>query len=262
MYQLATAPRGIGQVLDSVFRLTRLAFVRMLPFAVLAGILSAVPFVYFITTGALDNPAALATFQLSPGYWITTLLMIPLNFLVYGAGIFRMESIAQGGDIGVGESVRRTVPRVVAIVVAALCYALIVGAGLVLLVIPGLLFAVSLYMFLPAILLEGKGPVDSLRYSHKLVWGNWWRVATISTVAVIVMYVLFVIAGLLLGMFVGFSNPDLATMFLTQMGATMIASLLVIPYFMALYVEVFRELKMRKTGGDLAARIDSVGATR
>jgi hypothetical protein len=262
MYQLATAPRGIGQVLDSVFRLTRLAFTRMLPFAVLAGALSAIPFVYFITTGALDNPATLAGFEMSPAYWITSLLMIPLNFLVYGAGVTRMESIAQGADVGFGAAVSRTLPLIVPILIAAIGYVLVVAIGLVLLVVPGLIFAVSLYMFLPAILLDGKRPVESLGYSHKLVWGNWWRVATISTVALIIMYLLFVIAGMLLGLFLGFGGADLATMFLVQMGATMVASLLVLPYFMALYVEVYRELKMRKSGGDLAARIESVGAAR
>jgi hypothetical protein len=262
MYQLATAPRGIGQVLDSVFQLTRTTFTRMLPYAFLAGVLSAVPFVYIMTTGALDNPAALANFELSPAYWVTTLLMVPLNFLVYGAGILRVESIARGADIGFGDSVSRTLPRIVPIIVAAISYVLAVGVGLVLLVIPGLILAVSLYMFLPAILLEGKGPIESLGYSHKLVWGNWWRVATISTVALIIMYLLFVIAGMLLGLFLGFGGADLATMFLVQMGATMIASLVVLPYFMALYVEVFREVRMRKSGGDLAARIESVGAAR
>jgi hypothetical protein len=262
MYQLATAPRGIGQVLDAVFRLTRLAFTRMLPFAVLAGLLSAVPFVYFITSGALDNPATLAAFELSPAYWITTLLMVPLNFLVYGAGITRIESIAQGADVGFGAAVSRTLPRILPIVVASILYVLAVCVGLVLLLVPGLILAVSLYMFLPAILLDGKGPAESIGYSHKLVWGNWWRVATISTVALIIMYLLFLIAGLLLGVFAGFGNADLATMFLIQMGATVVASLLVMPYFMALYVEVFRELKMRKLGGDLAARIETVGAAR
>ena len=116
-------------------------------------------------------------------------------------------------------------------------------------------------MFLPAILLDGKGPVESLSYSHKLVWGNWWRVAAIVTVALIIMYLLFMIAGLVLGIFAGFGNADLATMFMVQMGATIIASLLVMPYFTALYVELYRELKMRKSGGDLAARIETVGAT-
>jgi hypothetical protein len=260
MFQLATAPRGIGQVLDAVFRLTRLAFTRMLPFAVVAGLLSAVPFVYFITSGALDNPATLATFQLSPAYWIATLFMFVVNFLVYGAGITRIESIAQGADVGLGAAVRLTLSRILPIILASILYTLAVCVGLVLLLVPGLIFAVSLYMFLPAILLDGKGPVESIGYSHKLVWGNWWRVATIVTIALIIMYLLFLIAGMILGIFAGFGNADLATVFLVQMGATIVASLLVMPYFMALYVEVFRELKMRKLGGDLAARIETVGA--
>jgi len=262
MYQLATAPRGIGQVLDSVFKLTRLAFSRVLPLAVLSGVASAVPFVYFMTTGALDNPAVLATLELSPAYWIATLGMIPVNFLIYGAALIRTESIAQGRDVGLGAAVREMIPRIVPVIVASICFMLVVGVGLVLLLIPGLIVMVSMYMFLPAILLDGKGPVESLSYSHRLVWGNWWRITAIVTVAIIIMYLIFVVAGLAIGVFVGLGNTDIATMFISQMIATVVASLLVFPYFLALYVETYREVKMRKSGGDLAARIESVGAAR
>lgn len=262
MYQLATAPRGIGQVLDSVFKLTRLAFSRVLPLAALSGLASAVPFVYFMTIGALDDPAVLATLEVSPAYWIATLVMIPVNFLIYGAALIRIESIAQGRDVGLGAAVREMAPRIVPVIVASICFMLVVALGLVLLVVPGLIVMVSMYMFLPAILLDGKGPVESLGYSHRLVWGNWWRITAIVTVAIIIMYLIFVVAGLAIGVFIGMGNTDVATMFISQMIATVVASLLVFPYFLALYVETYREVKMRKSGGDLAARIESVGAAR
>lgn len=263
MYQLATAPRGIGQVLDSVFKLTGTAWLRLLPYALLATVLSALPFLYLISTGVLDDPARLLTFAVSPGYWISVLVTVPIGACLSGASVARIESIARGADIGLGASFSAVLPKILTIIIAGICFMLVVGLGLVLLVVPGLLFLGSLFLFLPAIVLDGKGAVESLTYSHKLVWGNWWRVATIGAIALIIVYVVYVIVGLVLGLFVGFGEGgDPATLFILNMVGTMIGGLLVTAFFYALYVELYREVKMRKTGGDLAARIAAVESGR
>jgi len=263
MYQLATAPRGIGQVLDSVFKLTRAAWMRMLPYAVLGTILSAAPFVYMIATGIFNDPAQLAAVGFSAGYWIVVCAMLLVGMVLYGAGLARVESIAQGADIGLGQSFRVALPKAVSLVVGCICFLLAVGIGTVLLVIPGIILLGSLFLFVPAIVLDGKGPIESLNYSHKLVWGNWWRVATIGTIAIIIVYVLFMLAGILIGMFIGFGSlADPAFAYILNMIATLVGGLIVSAFFYALYAELYREVKMRKTGGDLATRIAAVGTAR
>jgi hypothetical protein len=263
MYQLATAPRGIGQVLDSIFKLTSTAWLRMFPYAVLSAVLSAVPFVYLISTGVLDDPEELAKVGLSPAYWILIAIIMPVSLCLYGAGVARIDSIARGADIGFGASLRAALPRLVAMIVASICFTLAVAIGLVLLVIPGIILIVSLFYYMPAIMLDGKGPVESLTFSHKLVWGNWWRVATIGTIAAIIVYVVYLLLGLAFGLFVGFGgSADPATLFIVNMVATLLGGLLITTFFFALYVELYREVKMRKTGGDLAARIAAAEAAR
>ena len=262
MYQLATSPRGIGQVLDSVFKLTRLSWVRLLPYAILGTILSAVPFVYLMSTGVLQDPAQFATIGISPTYWIIILVMAPIGALLYGAGIARIESIAQGADSGFGQSFRVAFPRLGSLLIASICFMLAVAIGLVLLVVPGIILLGSLFLFLPAIVLDGKGPIESLNFSHKLVWGNWWRVATTGTIALIIIYVIYLLAGILIGFFVGFGGADPAFAFILNMVSTLIGGLVLTAFFYALYVELYRDVKMRKTGGDLAARIATVGTAR
>lgn len=262
MYQLATAPRGIGQVLDSVFQLARTAFGRLLPFALISGVLGIVPFVYLFMSGAMTDQAALATLAFSPGYWLSVGGMAILMIVIYGAALVRGESIAQGEDVGLGASFGRAAPLFLTMLLAGILYAIVLGIGMVLLIVPGLIVMVSLYMFLPAIVLDGKGIVESLKYSHGLVWGNWWRTATVVTIAVVIMYVLFVIIGLVLGFFFAFGGVDPVTVFLVQGVTSFLGGLLVMPFFCALYLEVYRDLKMRKTGGDLAARIESAGTAR
>jgi hypothetical protein len=262
MYQLAAAPRGIGQVLDSVFQLTRASFVILLPYAIVTSLVGAIPFAYLIWTGALDDPQRLATVGMSAGYWICVLVMVPLLFIAYGAAIVRAESIAQNQRIGLGDSISQVAPRVGTILLAGIGFVVAIALGFVLLVIPGLILMVSLYMFLPAILLDGKGSIESLTYSHKLVWGNWWRTMAIVTIALIIMYVLFLLVGLAIGLLFAFTGVDLVMMFLVNIGTTIIGGLLVMPFFTALYLEIYRDLKMRKSGGDLAARIEAAGTAR
>jgi hypothetical protein len=260
MYQHATSPRSIGQVLDSVFKLMKPAFVPLIGYAIIGAVISLAPWIYMYQQGVLENPLLMIEMFSASGFWVVILVMMPLNAIVGGAALLRTQSIARGEASSFGESLKGVGGHVVALILGMLGYLVAVMIGTVLLIVPGIILMISLAMFLPAIVLGGKGAIDGLKYSHKLVWGNWWRVATIVTIALIIMYLLFLIAGMILGIFAGFGNADLATVFLVQMGATIVASLLVMPYFMALYVEVFRELKMRKLGGDLAARIETVGA--
>ena len=260
MYQLATAPRGIGQVLDSVFKLMKAAFVPLLPFAIVGAIVASVPWIYFYQQGALANPLLMANIFMSPGYWLMLLVTMPLGVIVYGAALARTESIAVGEPIGFGAAFARVSPRVVAMAVAMFLFMIAVSVGMVLLIVPGLILLVSLAMFLPAIALDGKGPLESLKYSHKLVWGNWWRTSAVFLIAFIIMYVLMLVIGIALGLVFAFTGFDPAAALVIDAVSSVVGGLLVMPFFCALYLEVYRDLKMRKTGGDLAARIEATGA--
>lgn len=262
MYTLPTAPRGIGQVIDSVFKLFRASFGSLLVFAVIGALLGVVPFAYLLWAGALEDPAVAANMGTMPGYWITVLCTFPLTFIVYGAAIARGESVAQGRKISVGAAFSHAFSRVVTMVVAVILYGIAVAIGMVLLVIPGLILMVSLYMFLPAIVLDGKGIVESLKYSHSLVWGNWWRTVAVVTIALIIIYVLFLLIGIIAGFLFAALGIDVVVAFLVQVVATLLIGFLMTPFVIALYLEIYRDLKMRKLGGDLAARIEAVGTAR
>jgi len=262
MYQLPTAPRGIGQVIDSVFKLLRASFTSLLVFAFFGGLISVVPIAYMLWSGAFEDPAAAAGMGLTPGYWISILCTVPLTLITYGAAIARGESVAQGAKISVGAAFRRGVSCLVTMLVASILFGIAVAVGMVLLVIPGLILMLSLFMYQPAIVLDGKGSVESLKYSHGLVWGNWWRTAAIFSIALIIIYVLFMLIGVAAGMLFIVVGIDPVIAFIVQAVTTLLAGFLITPFFVALYLEVYRDLKMRKEGGDLAARIESVGTAR
>lgn len=262
MYQLATGPRSIGQVLDSIFKLFRASFGALLPFAIVGGLVGLIPLGYLFLSGAFQAPQPTAPPVIGLGYWVSVLVTMPVTFIVFGAAIARGEAVAQGRSMSAGAAVGVAAARVVTLIVAGICFMLAVALGIVLLVIPGLILMVSLYMFLPAIMLDDKGAIESLKFSHGLVWGNWWRTATIATIALVIVYVLFTIVGVAAGLLFMAVGVDAVTAFLVQVITMMVGGVILTPFFIAVYLEIYRDLKVRKLGSDLAARIDAVGTAR
>jgi len=262
MYQLATAPRGIGQVIDSVFQLFRASFTSLVVFAFIGGLISVVPIIYMLWSGALDNPLSAGGFAMMPGYWLTILCTVPLTLIIYGAAIALCESIARGQKISIGAALGRGLSCLLTMFFATILFGIAVAVGMVLLVVPGLILMLSLFMFQPAIILDDKGVIESLKYSHGLVWGNWWRTAAVFSIAIIILYVLFLLVGVAAGLFFVAVGLDTASVFIVQAVTTLLMGFVVTPFFVSLYLEVYRDLKMRKEGGDLAARIETAGTAR
>ena len=266
MYVLAQQPRSIGQVLDAAAQLFKAAFVPLLPFSVVAGLVQMLPAAFFLFAapgpGSEATQAAQAAQMLnivrSPFYWGGMVVLMLVNLIVYGAAIVRAESVAQTASMSAGQALDVGVRKCLIALVSSICFGLAVAVGLVLLIVPGLILLVSLIFGVTGIMLDDKGIISSLNYSHKLVWGNWWRTATLLTVGVIIVYVLFLIAALALGFTAGFLSSDRTVLMLVQFVSSGVATFVVTPFFIALMLEIYRDLKLRKEGGDLAGRLSSL----
>jgi hypothetical protein len=262
MYQHATSPRSIGQVLDSVFKLMKPAFVPLIGYAIIGAVISLAPWIYMYQQGVLENPLLMIEMFSASGFWVVILVMMPLNAIVGGAALLRTQSIARGEASSFGESLKGVGGHVVALILGMLGYLVAVMIGTVLLIVPGIILMISLAMFLPAIVLGGKGAIDGLKYSHKLVWGNWWRTATVYTIGFIIMYVLMLVIGVVLGLAFAFTGTDLVATMLVDAASSIISGLVAMPFFCALLSEIYTDLRMRKSGDDLGARIEATSAVR
>jgi ABC-type Fe3+ transport system permease subunit len=124
---------------------------------------------------------------------------------------------------------------------------------------------VSLGLCFNTALFEGKGPVDALTESHRLVWGNWWRTAAILTVGVIIIMVIYLIAGVIIGVLApimvfggGGTENALLISLISSLLIGVLTSLLVTPFYIGLAISIYWDLKLRKDGGDLAARVGAL----
>lgn len=151
------------------------------------------------------NPEQLIDILLTPGLW----LAIIINFLVYvlaQAGVM-LAIYPNSKSPSSGEP--RSIPKVLVgalgllfpLLVLDVCYGLVVGIGLLLLIIPGVWLLVK-YAFAPLLLVvEDESSFGALGRSSVLVKGRWfavfWRWLVIFLFTVIPMMILPRMLGLL-----------------------------------------------------------------
>jgi hypothetical protein len=255
MYTLATAPQSIGGVLDSGFKLFSTCLSRTFVLAALGTLLSA-PMNMAAPWLAGTQSAGIVTAAV-----LCFLVLLALTLAVTGALIARIDAIAKGGDLPFNDALGIGARRGPALFGAGLCYGLVVAVGMVLLVIPGLYFMVSLVFGLYAVVTERLGPIASLSYSRGLVRGHWWRTAAILTIIGIIIMVLYVVLGIVVGIVVA-TNPDALASgqepwYISFVLAPLLAGV-VTPLAYSLLFSAYYDLKLRHEGGDLAERIAAV----
>ena len=133
---------------------------------------------------------------------------------------------------------------------AVMLYYIALALGLTLLIIPGFILMMSLSFFGYFIIFEGSTAYQSLKASHKLIWKDWWRTAGVFTVPSILIVILFAAFGTVVGL-MGMDEDSINNLNLVMN----LLSGLYMPYFLVLGYVQYHDLKLRKSGSDLEARL-------
>ena len=261
-------PQSIGGVLDTAFQLYKASLVKMIPMMLLTIVAISPVYIYYIYlfTQVRGNPnPALALAAMGPGlgYWIATFITLLAGQLMVAASAVKMNAIGAGSDASVAQALRTALPRLPSLVIAAVLYPIVVVLSFFLLVVPFFILSVSLLLFVATCVFDGKGPISSLTASHRLVWGNWWRTAAILTVGFFLLLVLYFAVTLAVGVLapLGFgAGPENALVVAVAFGGIsfLLLYLFVMPFYYALMLVIYWDLKLRKDGGDLAARVGAL----
>jgi hypothetical protein len=268
MYSLPTEPGSIGHTLDAGFKLYFVSFKQVLVLSILAALSLAVPMLAAVLaipmfSGEGQAPGALfiAVFV------IGVLVAMSLYLWFYIAAMCRIGGIANGQILSLGACLSTGLRRLIPVILASLLYGLAMMGGLILFIIPGMILWLSLAFYALCIVLEGDGILESLRHSHRLVWGNWWRTAIIGTVVFVVYYVIylaieipFVLVDQVLFESEPGDLPGFVQAMLSMLGSTL-STVITFPLMTSVFVAVFHDLKLRKEGHDLEARVEALTAS-
>ncbi|HEX6994516.1 MAG TPA: YciC family protein [Gammaproteobacteria bacterium] len=257
MYTKPESPQPIGGVLDSGFSLYRYSLKGTFVFAFLGALVSA-------PAGRIVQP--------TPGEPIDFALLaivmcvsVALSLLLWTPVIAKIHAVQHGESLTAGEALAVSLRRFPVVLGVVVLLSLAVGLGF-LLVIPGLYLAVK-FVFAPiAAVTESKGVLDSFRYSSELVRGRWWRTAVLLTIVSVVALVLYMLVGVVAGLFVAIGGgvADIEQMqrlpWQIDFIVTPLFGGLLTPLFYSLLMAIYADCKLRNEGADIAERIAAAEA--
>lgn len=265
MYQAPSAPASIGGVLDDGFRLFKACFMDCLPFLILMGAAAAVPNMLMPGSAELQANPELLTEFLGPVVLLGLLVSFLAQALCFAATAAAIHRRVTEGSANLAGSFATGLARMPAVLIGGLIWALACGIGIVLLIIPGIWVSIAFLLFGYACVVDKAGPLKGLSASHNLIKGHWWRTAVIMSVVTLVVIVIYVLFGVAIGAIFGASIASGGVEAIAAVESSWLivlaTALLTIPMFMFLVATqyaIYADLKIRKEGGDLAARIEDV----
>ncbi len=266
LYQALTQPASIGRVLDNGFKL----FVSSLkPILLLVAITASINVImqYALFQAMLpaqqvttEEELAAQMLDMMPQILAISLIMWVISIILYNAILSVVGNVHQGGSGDLYDALMVGIRKMLPVFIAALLYTVAVSIGMLLLLIPGLILMITLLFFQVLIVVDDEGIIASLKRSHTLVWGNYWRTTAVILVPVFIVYALIMVVAIVGGIFG--AGGDFETMDATmQMSfgvfdiVLAVVSVLIVPFLDAVFVVHVGDLKLRKSGSDLEQRM-------
>jgi hypothetical protein len=274
MYVQPTAPRDIGGVIDDAIKLYRASFRTCWPIALIASVVSVATVLYLLSRFpaivTLRDPAQmLQLFQ--PSIWGFYLVLIVASMVLLGAIIACQNALAMGAaPMSVGQALGAAFARVHWQLLAILLGLLYLGSvgvivllplsapvkflGIVAWVVYSLYLWGRLQLWIVALFAEDVGTLRALRVSWDLIRGHWWRAAMILTVGIIIVAVIVAVFGFIGGLLFVVLPLDPTSVIIGSQLIGAAERVFVTSMIPALLVATYYDFKLRREGGDLAAR--------
>jgi hypothetical protein len=244
-------PMGIGDILDTTFRLYRQRFLTFLlialavyiPYAILMGLSESSGPAFTAGAGPSAGP------QLNPlgfslqmiGVAFFSLILFPLCL---AAMVHNISASYLGETLSAGDCYARAMPRVLPLLGTQVIVGIVVMIGFLLFIVPGVIFSLWYYVVVPVVILEGAAGFRALGRSRELVRGNLGKAFVLGLV---VFLLSAIFGGVLQGVakFVPWPHPALATFALSILPA------LWLPIQTAPSILLYYDLRIRKEAFDL-----------
>jgi hypothetical protein len=265
-YQALSQPAGIGRVLDSGFKLFVASLKPVLLLIIFTAIINIImqyamfqtmiPAQQFTTQEEMAQHMA----SIMPQLVGTAIIMWIISIILYNAILSRVGDVAKGGGGFLYDSLVIGIRKTFPVFIAAILYTLAISVGFVLLVIPGLILMITLLFFQVLIVVDDEGIIASLKLSHNLVWGNYWRTTAVILVPFFIIYALIMVVAFAAGFFGAVTSPEMVDGQMSMSFGVLdmlmaVVSVLMVPLLNSIFVAHVNDLKLRKSGSDLEQRM-------
>jgi Membrane domain of glycerophosphoryl diester phosphodiesterase len=238
-------PRGLGEILSAAFdlykdhwqALIQIVAVVVIPLTLLQYFLTD-QLTSTTTVHGVNGTVTVSTSSAGKSIVVGLLLaVIPLLVTQVLTGAITRASAGSliGETPTPGDAFSYGFARLGSILLVSILVALIVGVGFILLIIPGIIFAVKLIVAIPALVVENRRGTDAISRSWSLTTGHFWHVLGTWLVAAI-------IAALVSGIFTAFGGTN---WFVRGVLAS-IGAVITMPFTALVTMLLYMDLRVRK----------------
>ena len=195
------------------------------------------------------------------GTVLTSLLSIVGVMLCQAALMKNVSETYLGHEITLGQAYGFILPKSVTLIAATICTTLVTWFGLMLCIVPGVIFGIWFFLTVPAIVAENRRALDGMSRSKALVAGNLGKAFAVGLVMVLIAWIVTIVLSFCAG-FVGrmliAESPALRS-FLVYFAST-VGQILVTPIGAAATILLYYDLRIRKEGFDLQMLAQSMAS--
>jgi hypothetical protein len=197
---------SIGRVIGDSFGVFARNFVS---FSILALLIGLINLAYALINIEASIEAATTGQPDLAGSAIRGVLGMLVGSLTQAAIIFGTFQDLRGQKAGVGECIARGLTAMLPVIVASILFSLAMVIGLFLLIVPGVIILLMWWVYVPAIVVEGKGIFGSFGRSAELTKGRRWRILGLLLVVFVIIIIVYTLIGVFstLGLFAFASDP-------------------------------------------------------
>jgi len=196
---------SIGRVIGDSFGVYARNFVGFTALALVIGLLDLL-FALFVADpqmgAAQMDPSQMDPAMMEPNYGVvalSALITIIVGALTQAAIIYGTFQDLRGQKASIGDCIARGLSAIVPVIVGSILLALGVGVGMLLLIIPGIILALMWWVYVPAIVVEGKGIIGAFGRSRELTRGRRWHLLGLLVIVVILSILVGVVVQLVSG---------------------------------------------------------------
>jgi hypothetical protein len=240
----------VGRVLSRSFSTL---FRNIVPFGLLALVISAPPYVY---TMLFNIPQSLDPESLQPAYSVTdvviTIMQFLLAYLLTAALVYGTIQDLRGRSVNVGECFSRGISMIFPVLGVAIVSFVLMALGFVALIIPGFIVVTMLWVAVPAAVIERNG-LSALPRSAALTKGYRWRIFGLLLVLFFILFVLSLPIGAIGGVLVlmamsGDGSVDVVITII--MALNWIVASFTGAFSAVVYAVSYHDLRVAKEGAD------------
>lgn len=196
------------------------------------------------------NPVVVALSAI--GFVIGVIAAILGNMLCQGALTKSVSEFYLGHEITVGQAYKFVLPKLLTLVAAGFLVGLIVWLGIIMCVVPGVIFGLWFALTTPSIIVENLRATKGMSRSKALASGNLGKIFCVGFLVILITWAISIPlswAGVIIGGLL-FAENYLLFSFINQL-FSLVGQILAIPIGAAAFILLYYDLRIRKEGFDL-----------